>query len=156
MKYILLACLLLIPQKSELQIKYNRIEDRTTISTKPESKGSLSFFLYVSHPGQKLTKPLDTVFFVIESYSRDGQFRETKDVYVLADDERFTLSNPTRNPDIDINSRSVRPSERLMFALSKSQLKRIVNARKVEMKIGVRSVALGTRGTYRAMVNVVE
>jgi hypothetical protein len=165
--FVLLLNFLVLPQskpkKSDLRIIYDKIEDRTNISTKPKAikNTSLVLLLYFNHKGPQLTEPVPTVAIMFDSYSRNWQYLKDYDrtLFVLADDQRFQLDNPSRDSNIESNpgyrSYSVSVHERLIFPLDKTKLETIANATKVEMKLGPNTFSLGddTLKSFRELLD---
>lgn len=151
MKILLLTLVLLTPaQDGKLQIKYERIEDRTNVSTPAKwIKGTtLSIQAYLNHSGKSLESPAEAVGLVFYSSSSNWKYLSAADsrLFVLTDKERFSLDIPSRKSEITSSRRPysrVGVSERLIFKLTLENLKRITQASKVEMKLGDQTFTLG-------------
>lgn len=126
--------------QSDLRTQYNKAEDRTNISTKTRQvKGAdLYAFFYLNHKGQQLSEPVAHIAFVIDSTSRDWKYLkpESRRLFVLADGERFNIDGDRSDSDVHSTYSRVLVNERLIFALTVDQLKRIGNAKSVEFQLG--------------------
>lgn len=146
---VLLFLLLLLPQDtSELQIKYDRVSNNTSVSTKSHDvkTGELSVMLFLNYEGTTPTSK-NIAGIVFDSYSTDWKFLHEFDqrLHVLADEERFVLANPQRESKVNSSrySRYVSVSERLVFVITYEQLGLIAKAKSVEMKLGPETFSLG-------------
>lgn len=160
----LIPCLLLLclttlgqdspkPKKSNLTISYDKIEDRTNISTPTKGvNGSSSIFMqgYVNHRGVHLAAPIDYVGIIFFSTSRDWRYSDhlNRSLFVLADNERFKFDSPAYKPSINKSGLGrysrITVSERLIFAIPTEHLKQILRADKIEMKLGQETFSLGS------------
>lgn len=136
-------------QSSELNIKYNRIEDRTNVSTKSQGvKGAgLNILFYFNHKGKALEDPINQVGMVLDSYSRNWKYLRTTELrlFVLADGERFSVDGRRHDSNVYSGSHSVSVSERLIFPLSMEQLKTISTAKSVEFQLSRDQFTLSER-----------
>lgn len=146
----------------DLVITYDKFKDKSLISTKPQNLmgGMESFAVAMAdslatgpygsgrtsgYPtvlmlaigldmrGDTLTETPAMFAMFFQSNSAGWVFlKGDKNLYVLYDDQRLEL-HPI-GTDRDISLRSV--SETLAFAVSRADLEKIINAKKVEMKLG--------------------
>lgn len=144
MRTLILLCLLLAPQNSRLVVKYDRIEDKTTVKTKPipEPRLGLTIVAYFSHPGKTLSKKIEGVGLVIYSHSSTWKYlqRNARALHVLADNERFSPRGPDRKSEV-LRDGSV--DETLLYYLTLEQLDLITKAAKTEFKLGSDTFTLG-------------
>jgi hypothetical protein len=143
---LILALASVVTAQSELRIKYEKIEDSTSVSTKPKTvdgEPGIQVFAFFNHPGEKLKEPVTKAGLVFEAYSRNWRYlREyDRELFVLADNIRFTLSSPRRESKLGYGYRS-NVWERLTFVITAEQLDQITNAKKVEMRLGPNAFSL--------------
>lgn len=134
----------LFTQDSRLNVKYDRIEDRTNVSTKQIylKKSGLTMVAYFNHQGKTLNQKIDAVGLVFYASGRDWKFLHDEDsrLFILADSERFSPKGPNRKSDV---LRDGTTDERLTFLLTMDDLSKIVSASKVEVKLGQNTFTLG-------------
>lgn len=135
----------LFTQDSRLNVKYDRIEDRTNVSTKQIylKKSGLTMVAYFNHQGTKLTEPVKKAGLIFYSHSDRWEYLQTSrsQLFVLADGERFSPLGPNRKSEV---LRDSTVSEQLIFQLTDEQLDQIAKASKVEMKLGSETFTLGS------------
>ena len=134
---------------SNLKIFYEKVEDRTNVSTKTRDVKGLSITAFFNHPGKSVPSPVEALGLMFESRSEDWKFLHDYDqqLFVLADGQRFKYDRPRTDATI-LKLRSVyqrnNVKERLIFAIKREDMEQIVNAQKVEMKLGTTTFALGS------------
>lgn len=156
---VLLTLLLFSPQTPQDQIKtfrnhnrfsvkYDKFKDETTILVGPFFIGGTKayfisgskLYLYAafSYPGQQRPASVKDFYLLFESRSRDWKFLRTRDIYAVADGERFTLGEASR--DADVGRRSV--SEDLAFTVPAEVFAKFGKAEKLEVKLGTLELRL--------------
>lgn len=127
--------------KAKIKTKYDRFEDQTTVYI--EGKRVLGGFLSdltmgasISYRGQKASLPKDVLIFFKSSNTEDWRFLHDveRELYVLADGERLPLGTMTRTDSTVLTGGRV--SEEIGTLISSEQFLKIIQARKVEMKLG--------------------
>lgn len=138
-----------------IEVTYDKFKDKTWISTKPvslipglasllagigepgdgdEYPSTWNFEVYVSYTGEKLEAPQESFALRVTSYSRGWIFlRGDQTLYFLLDDkDRFELESFDQNNEI----RRGGVIETKFYEISRDHLRKILEAKKVEVKLG--------------------
>jgi hypothetical protein len=138
-----------------IEVTYDKFKDKTWISTKPvslipglasllsgigepgdgfEYPSTWNFAVYISFSGEKLETPQESFALRVTSYSRGWIFlRGDQALYFLLDDkDRFELESFDQNNEI----RRGGVIETKFYEISRDQLRKILEANKVEVKLG--------------------
>lgn len=151
------------PKKSELNVVYDKIEDRTNVSTPVKGvRGSapLQVLGYLNHQGKVSTKPITHIGLAFYSWSSNWKYLHENErrLFVLAGDERFALDS-TRGGTVNTGGYGrysrVSVSEQLIFAITVEELDRILNTNSLEMKIR-EEIFTFDKGTLQALRELSE
>lgn len=144
-----LTLLLLVPSYAQttadknIEIKYDKFKDRTTVSLKLTITEKLPieellFALTNSFEGKKQTSmPSDISGFFL-SVTKEKQYSISHSWIVLADDERIKLGDGMYQGEANDS----RAAEVIIYSISSENLKKIANAKKVEMQLGSKEFTL--------------
>lgn len=119
-------------------VKYNRFEDYTNVSVGPFFVGGTSsyvtrgFQLEMSASFIKDGKPINTVYLIFRSKSKEWTFLKSRELYALVDGERMSLGEGDRDSDIRFGS----VSELMIFPIPLEAFTKVAKAQSAELKIG--------------------
>lgn len=137
-----------LKHKSRISMDYDKFKDETTVTVGPYFLSSgldlvmtnsqfeiLGMFIFT---GQKLAAPIDVLTIAFISSSKDWQFLNDQDLYVLVDGERLNLGKARRNSNVKLG----RVKEMLAVDVGFDVFSSIANGTKVEMKLGPKELKL--------------
>lgn len=142
----------------DINIKYDRFEDETLVTTKrldfedlmqsgivngkvqvvhPDSP-FFQFSLYgqFSYKGQQKTANFDSVYIMFVTTSDYQRFARNTNLNIIADGERIPLGALTRLLEIERTYCDSCPKEKLFTSVSVKTLSKIANAKLVELRLG--------------------
>ncbi len=146
----------------DILINYDRFKDAAIVYTKPQNligsgEGGMAIFgrgmigpaagptqtlLYLSigyaFKGDKLADTPNIFAVAFKSNSSDWVYlKGDKNLYILYDDQRLVLNSLGTDSDVNLGMfYDVTVSETLGFAISRNDLQKIIEAKKVEFKLG--------------------
>jgi hypothetical protein len=168
MKLLLLALLLLLPSSLTAQdreskiktfrnnkrfsVKYDKFKDQTFVKVGPFVVGGDMRYaitgkqLYMSagflHRGVTLDEPIKDFMIYFEATGKDWQFLKSRELYAIADGERFDFGEGRYDGDVRGGFQGVGVSESLGFLVTAEAFKKLGTARKVEFRIGTFEMTL--------------
>jgi hypothetical protein len=130
----------------ELQTKYDRFEDRTTVwprflilHVRNQSSiwNELRLAAYFTYRGRAASNTVESFGLIFDSTSRDWVYLKNSTLVGLVDGTPFNLGRPIwRDSDVKSDGSEVKLSERVSFTVAFPFLKRIAHANTVEMRLG--------------------
>ena len=123
----------------DLEVEYDKFKDSTTVTLKLPIMEGLLLVLIDSFSGKKRLSMPDNVLTTFMSVSDQKQFYISHSWIILADDERIRLGDGLYTGGTTASSRA---TEVILYPVSQENLKKIANAKKVEMQLGSKEFAL--------------
>lgn len=145
MKLLLLAFLLLLPAISAAQQtqslvtrEYDRFEDRTRYFAEPILiRSGLELTVSFSFRGKGAGNEIEGFWFTFLSKYPDWRFSNNARLYCRIDGQSFDLGNPAaKDAQVDLKSELFRAQEILVFRLKYETLKKLADAKDVELRLG--------------------
>ncbi len=161
MKPLILALLLLLltpaPQDLESKIKtfrnnkrfsvkYDKFKDRSFVDVGPFVVGGNMRYvvsgsqLYMTarfiYAGQTIKAPVENFALWFRATGKDWEFLKARDLYAIADGERFDFGEGRYDGDVSASRRSVGVSETLGFIIPAAAFEKLGKAQNVELRIG--------------------
>lgn len=138
----LLALLLLVPISTRSQERiireYDRFEDRTRYWTAPSFvRSGLEIRGYFSFKGKGAGHEVNGFSLIFTSTSTDWRYLKDSRLYCLIDGHPVELGSArARDGDVKVGYSSVEVQEKLVFPLRYQTLRRIAEAKRVDMRLG--------------------
>lgn len=127
-------------------VKYDKFKDQTMIGAGPFVVGGDMRYaltgkqMYITagfvHPGATVNRPVTTFILYVRATGKDWQFLKARELYALADGERFEFGEGIYDGEVRRGFTGVGLSESLGFAVPAEAFQKLGTAEKVELKIG--------------------
>lgn len=127
-------------------VEYDKFKDQTMVSVGPFVVGGDMRYaltgkqMYLTaafvYSGSALREPVKTFILYITATGKDWQFLKSRELYALADGERFSFGEGMYDGDIKRGLSGVGVAESLGFAVPVEAFKKLGTADKSELKIG--------------------
>lgn len=140
-------CLITIEVKGQTKTTYDKFEDRTlthtpsrAISTEMGYAHELSVVGYFYFRGKGAGRPIEAMGLMFISRAREWKFLKDEEMIAIVDGRRLPIGKPTtKDTDIPTTTSSYeeqRVEETLEFRLSYSVLRKLADAKRVEVRLG--------------------